>query len=59
MENRNLAIGALAVAGIGIYAFSNRASAEPITGATPFTSLGQQETPTQKKIKIVLTLNFF
>lgn len=53
MENLNLAIGALAVAGIGIYAFSNRASAEPITGATPFTSLGQQETPTQKKIKIV------
>jgi len=53
MESRNLAIGALAVAGIGIYAFSNRASAEPITGATPFTSLGQQETPTQKKIKIV------
>jgi len=53
MENRNLAIGALAVAGIGIYAFSNRSSAEPITGATPFTSLEQQETPTKKKTRIV------
>jgi len=53
MENRNLAIGALAVAGIGIYAFSKGSSAEPITGATPFTSLGQQETPTQKKTRIV------
>ncbi len=53
MENRNLALGALALGAIGIYAFSSRASAEPVEGATPFSPLEEQDKPTQKKTKIV------
>jgi len=52
MENSNLAIGALALGAIGIFALSNRASAEPVEGATPFSPLEKQEQD-QKKQKIV------
>jgi len=47
----NVAIGALALAGVGIFVYSNRASAE-IDAATPFTPLEQKEKD-DKKQKIV------
>ena len=58
MENSNLAIGALAWA-IGIFALSNRASAEPVEGATPFSPLEKQEQDQKKQKETFLLILLF